>query len=253
MTALARMTALGRAELTLLGRNRTALFTALALPALMTFSFSTAVREMDLEAAGLTAATVLLPGSIVLVLLFAVYSTLTGAYVARREELVLKRLRTGELSDLEILAGTALPAVVTGLAQCVLLAVGGALALDAPAPASPLLMIAGVVLGMTLVVALAAASSGLTRTSETAQLTVLPLVLVSALGSGVVAPLELFPDRLASALELLPMSPVVALIRDGWTGGADAGESLKHLAVGLAWALITVFAVRRWFRWEPRR
>jgi ABC-2 type transport system permease protein len=44
-------------------------------------------------------------------LLPVVFYNVVIALVARREELVLKRLRTGEVRDAEILAGTAAPAV----------------------------------------------------------------------------------------------------------------------------------------------
>jgi ABC-2 type transport system permease protein len=77
--------------------------------------------------------------------------------------------------------------------------------------------------------------------------------MVSMIGSGMFAPLELFPDRVASVLELLPLTPVVTLVRGGWTGDLSAYEALGALATAMAWILIAVFAVRRWFRWEPRR
>ncbi|MFI9052620.1 ABC transporter permease [Streptomyces sp. NPDC053427] len=252
-TAVMRLGALGRSELMLLGRNRTALFMSLVMPIGMAFAMRQAVRQMPLKDSGLTVGTVLLPGAIGFVLLFAVYSNLTNAFVVRREELVLKRLRSGELSDAEVLAGTALPTVVIALAQCVLLAACGGLMMDAELPQTPLLVVAGVVIGLVTVVALAAASAGITRTAESAQLTVMPLMFVSMAGSGMIVPLDVLPERLAEVLELLPLSPVMGLVRDGWTGGADPGETLKRLVIGLVWIALGVLAVKRGFRWEPRR
>lgn len=66
------------------------------------------------------------PGGIGMTLIIVVYSNLVSAYTARREALVLKRLRTGEVSDPEILAGIALPAVVPALTQCALMVAAGA-------------------------------------------------------------------------------------------------------------------------------
>ncbi|MFE7664369.1 ABC transporter permease [Streptomyces celluloflavus] len=249
----ARLIALGRAELTLLVRNKTALFMTLVMPLTMAFAMKQAVSGMDLAGTGLSVGTVLLPATLGYVLLFAVYSNLTGAYVARREELVLKRLRTGELRDPEILAGTALPSVTMGLAQCALLVVVGGIVLDTGLPGAPHLLIAGVLIGMVMVVGLAAASSALAKSAESAQLVVLPITFLSLAGSGMVLPLDMLPDRFATVLGLLPLSPVMQLIRDGWIGGADAGETLKRLVIGLVWVGIAVFAVKRWFRWEPRR
>lgn len=249
----ARLLALGRAELTLLGRNKSALYMTLVMPVAMAFAMKQALGGMDLSRTGLSIAAVLLPSTLGYALLFGVYSNLTGAYVARREQLVLKRLRTGELRDLEILAGTALPSAGLGLAQCALLVVLGSVVLDIGLPTAPHLLIAGTLIGMVMVVAFAAASSALARTAEAAQLVVLPLMVLSLGGSGIVVPLDVLPDRVANVLELLPLSPVMELIRAGWSENAVAGDSLKQLAVGLVWTGVAVFAVRRWFRWEPRR
>ncbi|MEU9198092.1 ABC transporter permease [Streptomyces hundungensis] len=252
-SAADRMKALARAELTLLGRNKSALFTTFVLPTMLTCSMRPAVRDMDLEHAGLTVGTILLPGALGYVLLFAVYSTLSAVYVVRREELVLKRLRTGELRDLEILAGAALPMVLIGLGQSLLLAVGCSALMDVPVPGTVWLAAVGLLLGMGLMGALAAATAALTKSAEAAQVAVLPLMMLSIFGSGMVVPLDVLPDRLASVCELLPLTPVIGLIRDGWTGGAGAGEVLRELLVMVVWTLIAVLVVRKRFRWEPRR
>ncbi len=220
---------------------------------MLPLSVRSAAEEMDLAEAGLNTGTLMLPASIGFSLLFAVYSTLVGVFVVRREELVLKRLRTGELRDPEILAGSALPAAVTGVAQSLLLAAGCAVLLDMAAPAAPHLAVLGLLLGVVMCAALAAVTASFTRTGESAQVTPMPLMFVSMICSGMVVPLELFPDRVASVCELLPLTPVVTLVRGGWTGDLSAAEALGAVATAVAWTVLSVFAVRRWFRWEPRR
>ncbi|MGX5214334.1 ABC transporter permease [Streptomyces violaceus] len=252
-TPMSRMTALARAELTLLGRSRGALVAALFVPLMLPVSVRSAAQEMDLAEAGLNAGTLVLPAAVGFSLLFAVYSVLVGVFVVRREELVLKRLRTGELRDAEILAGSAMPAAVTGLVQCLLLAAGCTVLLDMSAPSAPHLALVGLLLGLVLCAALAAVTASHTRTGESAQVTPMPLLVVSMMGSGMFVPLELLPDRLASLCELLPLTPVVTLVRGGWTGDLSAYETLGSVATAMAWIVIAVFAVRRWFRWEPRR
>ncbi|MFH0521883.1 ABC transporter permease [Streptomyces sp. M41] len=252
-TPAGRMTALARAELTLLGRSRGTLVAALFVPLVLPFSVWSATKDMDLEKSGLTPGTVVLPAAIGFSLLFAVYGALVGVFTARREELVLKRLRTGELRDTEILAGSALPAVATGLVQSLVLAVGCMVLLDMPAPPAPYLAVPALLLGLVLCASLAAVTSAFTRTTESAQVTTLPVVMVSMLGSGMAVPLEVLPDKVASVCELLPLTPVITLVRGGWTGELAAGEALGAVATALAWTAVGVFAVRRWFRWEPRR
>ncbi|ALV34823.1 ABC transporter permease [Streptomyces sp. CdTB01] len=248
-----RLRALARAELTLLGRNRSAVTTALLVPLALPFTVRPALDGMDLQRSGLNTGTVMLTAAIGFSFLFSVYTGLVSAFVARREELVLKRLRTGELGDVEILLGTALPAACLGLAQSLVLTFGCVLFLDAGAPRAPYLTALGVLTGLVLCAALAALTASFTRTVESAQVTALPLVFVSMLGSGIAIPAGALPDRFASVCALLPLSPAIRLVSGGFTGRLSAAEALGSAAVALAWLAAAVFAVRRWFRWEPRR
>ncbi|MGW7048349.1 ABC transporter permease [Streptomyces avermitilis] len=252
-TPAGRLRALARAETILLSRNRGVIVTALFVPLALPFSAKPAADQMDLKSEGFTFGTVMLTAAIGFSLLFAVYSALVSVYVSRREELVLKRLRTGELSDPEILVGAALPAVCIGLAQSVLLAVGCMALLDAGAPRAPHLVVLGLLLGLILCAVLAAVTAAFSRTVESAQVTALPMLFVSMLGSGITVPLEALPDRVASVCELLPLSPAIRLLRAGWTDGLSMYDALGAVCTGVAWIVIAVFAVRRWFRWEPRR
>ncbi|MBU7597482.1 ABC transporter permease [Streptomyces sp. P38-E01] len=252
VSTLSRITALGRAELTLLLRSKASLFTVLFLPVIFTFAMRQPADELDLAGTGLTVGTVLVPASIGFVLIFAVYSNLVGVYVARREELVLKRLRTGEANDAELLSANALPSMIVALVQSVLLLVGGAAVLDLEAPQRFDLVVVGVLLGLVMMSALAALSSRFAGTTESAQLIPLPMMMVSMLGSGVFVPLEVLPDRLAEICRFLPLSPVMELVRGGWAGTLEGGDIAAALVIGLAWAVGSVLAVRRWFRWEPR-
>jgi ABC-2 type transport system permease protein len=248
-----RVRALARAELTLLIRNRATLFVALLLPPALTLSLKSAADKADLSGTGLSVGTTVLPGTVALALLFAVYSNLIGVYVGRREELVLKRLRTGEADELEILGAAALPSVTIGILQSVLLLLGGGLVLDVGAPARPDLLVIGLVLGVVLMVVLAAASAAFTRTAELAQLTPMPLMLATFAGSGLFVPLELYPDRLAWICHGLPMTPVMDLLRSAWTEQLSARDTLLSVAAVVVWTTVGAYAVRRRFRWEPRR
>ncbi|MFB6676909.1 ABC transporter permease [Streptomyces sp. NPDC056390] len=252
-TAAGRMRALARAELTLIGRSKGTLFTAVFVPLVLPFSVRSSIDSMDLKGAGLTVGSVLLPSAIGFSLLFAVYSALVGVYAARREELVLKRLRTGELRDAEILAGAAVPSVAIGLAQSLVLVTACTALLDVGAPQAPYYAALGLLLGLVMWPALAAVTASFSKSVESAQVAAMPLLLLSMLGSGTVVPLEVMPDRLASVCELLPLTPVITLVRGGWTGDLSAYDALGAVATAVAWTVLAVFAVRRWFRWEPRR
>ncbi|MFB6670694.1 MULTISPECIES: ABC transporter permease [Streptomyces] len=250
--SLRRLNALARAELILLIRNRSAIFVALVLPIVMIFSIRASLEQIDLAGTGLSVAGAALTGGIGIVLVQVVYMNLVTGYVTRREELVLKRLRTGEVTDREILISTALPSVALAVLQSVLLVVAGAIAFDLSAPKRPELFLLGLLVGFVMMSALAAATSAVTRTVQTSQLTTLPLFFVSLFASGIFVPLDVFPDKLAAVFELLPLTGVMTLVRHGWLGGVEGGDLVTAAVAALAWTAFAVFAVRRWFRWDPR-
>jgi ABC-2 type transport system permease protein len=257
--ALRRMERLGWAEMILLWRNRTAVFTALLLPVGTVYFLSV----LDLDRGGLSAGAYALTGLLGLLLLYVVYYNLVTTYVARREELVLKRLRTGEMSDGQILTGTAVPAVALTLIQSVLAVVAGTFLLDLAAPVNIPVLLAGLVGGIVLFTLLAVISTRFTRNVEMAQISTMPVLLICMGGSGLMLPLGNLPDAVADVAAFLPLSPVVELVRLGWLGtpdGADPtdfvgvlGAAGAPLAILVGWIVLGLVGVRRWFHWEPRR
>ncbi|WP_043466909.1 ABC transporter permease [Kitasatospora sp. MBT66] len=262
-TIVRRLLALGRAEGVLLLRNRTALFTAVLLPVLLIGGLKSVLDQQAESSPGLDVDSLLVNGAVGMVLAFVVYYNLTAAYVARRGELVLKRLRTGEARDIEILVGTAVPSVGLALLMCGVIGVVGASALHLTAPVNPLLLVVGLALAVATLMALAAVSSAFTRTVESAGITTMPVLLLTQFGSGLFVPLEVMPERLADICRLLPSTPAFQLVRVGWFGtdgsAAPTGfagtwaTAAPHLVTGGVWLALAVWGAVRYFRWEPRR
>ncbi|MDL5206010.1 ABC transporter permease [Streptomyces sp. ALI-76-A] len=250
--ALTHLTALGRAELTLLARNKTNLFTVLFVPVLLTVALKPMMTATGQADAGREAGATLISMSLGIVLVMAVYNTLTPVYATRRDELLLKRLRTGEVSDVVILLGAAVPMALTGLAQCLLLALGISFVADVPAPRAPHLAVLGVLLGIVVMTAMAAATSAMAKTSESAQVAIIPGMIVFLMGSGMLFPLEVMPEAVQAVCTWLPLTPVIELIQTGWNGESTAGEAGVNLLIASIWSALSVLAVKRWFRWEPR-
>jgi len=258
-SAAARVRSLGRAELLLLVRNRTTLFNALALaPATVGFlAWIGAGSAPGLGDGAQGTATFLLTTLVAIALVLVVYYNLTTTLVARREELVLKRLLTGEVSPTEIVVACATPAVAIVLAQLVLGAVAVAIWFTVPSVANPLWLVLGIGGGTVVFVLLAVVSSGLTRTVESAQLTTLPVIMVTMVLSGFTVPLDGLPDVVETVASWTPMYPVVALIEAGL--GAEPGTDLSLSGLGqpllclTLWIVNGAWAARRWMRWEPRR
>lgn len=259
LAGLRRVERLGRTEMVLLWRNRTAVFTALLLP-LGTVWF---LAGLDFGQGELSTGAYTLTSLLGFALLYVVYYNLVTTYVARREELVLKRLRTGEMTDAQILAGTAVPAVAVTCIQAALAVVAGAFVLDLALPVNLVVLLVGLFGGIVLFTLLAVISSTFTRNVEMAQLSTMPILVVCMIGSGLVLPLDTLPGWLAEVARFLPLTPVVELTRLGWLGtttGVDPsgfvdvfGTAVVPAAILAAWIVLGVVGLRRWFRWEPRR
>ncbi|MFT3877056.1 MAG: ABC transporter permease [Propioniciclava sp.] len=255
-TAARRFAALVRAETTILLRNKTAVFTAVALPFMMAFAFSG--MALDPVSLGILLSTILLGTG----LLFVVYYTMVTSLVGRREQLVLKRLLAGEPTRWEILLAPAVPLWVLLVVQAGV-GVGAAVFwFDAPMthPWALVLAVAG---GASAWTALAIWSATWTRTVESAQLTTMPLMLVSILLSGFSIPLSALPAPAETAAHWLPMAPVVDLLTFAFTGMGLGGtpvtgpaEILAAAATMLAplvlWTALGLWAGLRSFRWDAR-
>jgi ABC-2 type transport system permease protein len=257
-----RVAALAKAETLLLLRNGTALFNAVAISPLFVLFFSTVQGTLGPDADPDVAGPLILQQLVAMSLLFVVYYNLTTTYVARRQELVLKRLLTGECSRAELLAAAAVPALLVTAVQVVLGYAAVALLLAPPPLANPVLPVLGLVLVTPTLVLLAAATSGVSRTVESAQLTTLPALAVLMVFSGVMAPGG-GEGGFDDVARFTPMHAVAALFRLGLTGtGADGaalttGETFAQAAlpvgVLLVWVGLAWYAARRWMRWEPQR
>lgn len=256
--ARTRLASLTKAETILLRRNKLALFNAFVMPALP-FLVLIPIRinnKMDNETTSL-----FLGLSVALSLLFVVYYNLLSTFVARREELVLKRLRTGECSDTEILGGIAIPAFAISLIVFVVMALLTVVALGQPMPINPVLLLLAVLGGALVFAALALVTTVITKNSEAAQITSLPIVLICMVGAGF-TPLSALPDWATTALRFTPLAPSYELIRLGWGGIAYDGQTVDFLTsfgqaalpsgVLVAWVVLAWFIAREYFRWEPR-
>ena len=253
-----RVAALAGGELRLFLRNRTAVVNSGLLPLLLVAAVPAFGIEGDLPLGPQ-----LLTTAVGVTLVFVTYYNLVITFVARREELVLQRMRTGELTGLEVLLGTAAPTLLVSLGQVVLVAVGVAALGEWSAPVEYVLPVVALLGGAVVMSLLAAASTSFTRTAESAQVTTLPVVLVTSALSGLITPLSVFPDALATVARLMPVTPVVELLQLGLAGVTWDGEvvdaagawaaAVLPLAVLAGWVVLGTLAATRGFRWAPRR
>jgi ABC-2 type transport system permease protein len=256
---LARLRAAAGSEARLLVRNRTAVFNSVLMPLLLV----AAVPALGIGGGEVGIGPTMITAAVVISLVYLTYYNLVTTYVARREDLVLQRMRTGELSDGEVLTATAVPTLLVTVGQLVVVTAGVVALGEWTAPVQPLLVAFGVVAGLVLMVLLAIASTGFTRTAESAQITTLPIVLVSTALSGMFFPLSALPEWLSGIARFLPVTPVVDLLHLGFSGTTWEGDPVGDVSVWtwavfpagvlVAWIVVGTVLARRGFRWAPRR
>lgn len=235
-----RFAVIAFSELSLIARNKTVLTGAtifpLALGGYLIYSRADVGRSW--------AELVLL--QVVFFSLFTLYLTMTTTLATRRNDLFLKRLRSGESSDAAILLGLTTP-VLALLAVQLGIVVSAMVIAGARAPDHPWLL-SGAVIGFAAACAAVGILTGnFTPSAASAQVTSLPFLAVAA-GSALWA---LFAHEWYIAL--LPGGALTVL------GQAADGVSIapEHLALAtgslLAWTIIPALIASRTFRWEPRR
>jgi ABC-2 type transport system permease protein len=251
-----RTLGLARANALLVVRNRLTLLYAVVLP-LLPLGLLLLGDSDDAEAAGAGAAAVVT--ALMTAAVFPVYYNLLSQLVTRRDELVLKRLRTGESTDAEIVVSLALPGFVVALGTAVL-AVPIAVAFGQPAPRNALLYAVTVVATMVLFTALACWTAAWTRNAEAAQVTSMPVILVAIVGQVAVG----FPEELRRWTDLTPGAALTDLVRVSWFGlergsleqtlgvAGTWSASVQPLLVLAVWTALAVVLARRSMRWEPR-
>lgn len=255
--SLRRVGSLTRWNAVLLARNRLAFFYAVVMPLLpLALLFA---GERGSPTVGANAVVTML----LVIALFPVYYNVLAQFVSRRDELVLKRMRTGESRDAELLASIALPGAMSALALSAV-AIPISAALGQPLPVNPMLYAALAVLAIVMFTAFAYWTAAWTRNAEAAQLTSMPIIILASLGP-LTSTVPDMPDRLRDILSLTPGAAMSDLVRVGWFGldgpGADEAtlsfaetwaQAAGPLAVMVAWTFLAIVLARRSMRWEPR-
>ncbi|GAA4541479.1 ABC transporter permease [Pseudonocardia xishanensis] len=234
-----RVLALTRSELRLIFRNKTVLISTLAVPLGLGLFFA-------LTGFGDGSGASIIAMQLAMVLGLGIYVAATQTLVARRQNLVLKRLRTSGISDAGLLTATIAPVVVLAVVQMVLFAVVD-VAFGLPVPTSPLPVVLAAVGGLALVVTAALATAVVTPTAERAQITTLPLFFVMVGGAVVLAFLPL--EGIATVVNLVPGAPLGSLANVAYGGSAFSPVQVASLVV---WPVLFGLLAKRHFRWDAR-
>ncbi|MEW9548900.1 ABC transporter permease [Nonomuraea sp. NPDC050783] len=223
-------------------RDRAMLFASVVTPVGLAIGMPLLMRHV--RADGQAAAAELFPATLAILLSITAFMNITVALTARRDQLVLKRLRATELTDGQILAGQIASNATQTFAVTVACAVAVRLLAGVPLPRNVLVFALVVALGSIVMALLGAAYTAAVPRAELAAAYTTPVFLVCGVVAGAMGPIPL-PSWLRPALDLLPTSVVV--------DAARTGDPVLAVPVLVAWAVAGLVALRLWFRWEPRR
>lgn len=181
---------------------------------------------------------------------FTPYAGGTTTLAARRQQLVLKRLRTSPASDGTIVAGLMLPMALLVVVQAAILITTTIVVTDTwPHTWWPLVLaVAG---GTVLVMGLAFITAAFTGTPELAQVTTLPVFL--ALFAGGLWAGSTPPDEVTWLMVAVPGGAVAQLVQLGWDGtDLSVSTVLPSMVAMVVTGAAAAYLAGRVFRWQPR-
>ncbi|MDN5746608.1 MAG: ABC transporter permease [Nocardioidaceae bacterium] len=253
LLSVPRTVRLARWNAVLLRRNTLALTFATAMPLLPLLLLLTGDRGEP----GVGIAAVI--STMTMALLFPVFYNVLSQFVTRRDELVLKRLRTGEARDVELLVALALPGgIITALLGLAVIPL--AMAAGQMAPRNVVLYLLSIVLTIVMYAAFAFWTAAWTRNAEAAQLTSAPVIMLALVGQLSVS----FPDAVQRWTDLTPGAALTNIVRVCWFGfesRADTStlsfadtwaQAVSPILVLIAWTALAIALAQRSLRWEPR-
>lgn len=264
-SASRRFFSLARAETLQFLRNKTLLINATLVPVgfgvAMYFVFSG-----DDEASRVDAGAMAMEFFLLFALMFVQFYTVLSMVTTRRDEGVLKRLRTGEARDAEILASSSFPGAILTVVLTVLMA-ALLMIFGAPGPVNVVPIIVAVLLGLAVTSGLALMTSGFTRNAEAAQITSMPVMLLMFATMGNFR--QLYPDQVNEFVDRTPFALVFDLAQNGWAGntmldrlsadgaapmssGEVFADSWQMMLILVIWAVLCLWAGVRYVRWDVR-
>ena len=237
-------------EVKLFLREPMAAFFTLAFPLMMLFIFGSIYGNQPREFfGGLGSVDISVPAYTALIIATTGLVSLSVSMAAYREQGILRRFQATPLRPHVILFAQ----VVVMFAMTV----GGMLLLIIAAKVVFALRFPGRVLDVVLVFVLSSFSffslgfvlASLVPTTRTAQVVAMVIFYPMIFLSGATFPHEVLPEGIKRFSQVLPLTHVVALLRNAWSGNGFAGQ-LNHVIVLAGIMIVGVAVSAKTFRWE---
>lgn len=172
--------------------------------------------------------------------------------VVRRENGLLKRLRSTPLSPATYVTAVLASTLVVFALQAVALLVVGALFFGASAPANWAGFAGVVLLGVACFAGLGVGAASLIHSQDGVSAVVNVILLPMAFLSGSFGPTSEFPSVLQAISDVLPLTYFVDVVNAVYLDGESLFADASALAVVAAWGAAGLLVAARRFSWMPR-
>ena len=236
-------------ELRLYSRSRELAFFTFLLPMVLFLLLGFAYGDEELE--GVEGSDYLMTGTLGYGVVATAFAGLAIVLVLRREEGILKRLRSTPLPAPVYLTAVLTATMVAFLVQAACIVAVGMVAFGASFPDHVASLVLSLVLGAGVFAALGVGLTGFIRRAEGASAVVNAIYFPMLFISGSFFERETFPEFLQTLANLLPLTYFINLVFGVVYEGDQIWDRPGDVAVLAAWGLAgALLAVRR-FRWTP--
>lgn len=180
------------------------------------------------------------------------FAGLAIVLVIRREDGVLKRLRSTPLPPTTYIAGLLVSTLIVFALETVALFVLGRIVFGTPFPSRVGSIALLIAIGSVCFAALGVGLSGLIRSAEGSSAIVNLIVLPMAFLSGAFGPTRHYPHFLRAIGDVLPLKYMVDLANGVYLHGHEVWFDPTAIGVLAAWGAVGLVAAIFRFRWEPR-
>jgi ABC-2 type transport system permease protein len=238
-----------RYEMRLYARSRELAFFTFLLPMILFLLLGFAYGDDELN--GVKGSDYLLTGTLGYGVVATAFAGLTIVLVIRREDGILKRLRSTPLPAPVYLTAVLGTTMLAFLVQAVCIVAVGMAAFGASFPSHLVSFVLSLLLGAACFAALGVGLTGLIKRAEGASAVVNAIYFPMLFLAGAFFERDTFPEFLQAVAAVLPLTYFIDLVFGVVYEGDQIWDRPVDVAVLAAWGLAgALFAVRR-FRWTP--
>jgi len=237
-----------RTEIKLFLREPMAVFFTLVFPLMMLFLFGSIFgNDPDPDLGGRGSVDVSVPGYMAVIIATAGLIGLPINLASYRAQGVLRRFRATPLRPQVVLVAQLAVSLAFALAGSLLLVIAGRLFFDLRLPPASGTVLVAFLVSAAAIFALGFVLASVLPNARTAQAVGTTVLFPMIFLSGAALPRQMLSDTIRDVAQVLPLTHVVSLLDDAWSG---AGWNVPALLV-LGGALVAgVVLSTRLFRWE---